>query len=487
MPVLTHANLLPIFLVFMFTLGAGFMLKSAIRSSGEFLQDLRGLSAGIAVPAFCATFLGAPEVLGLGALGACNGWRWSVAFVLGLIPALLIACRWSAPRLVRAQAKTVAEFLGQRYGRSMRTASAILYVLFYLLGAAIALGLLAHTVQMLHILDGVARERGWPVESIYPGVVTTSAMMVLLAVLWGGFAGSVYSRAIQFCFLLVGFLPLSMRGVESVGGWSGLQSSTAGFSGVLAQPLVAWLLGAAIGAGVGSADFRLLQILLNCRKSALRRVPLLALLPLLAASLLVVLPGAVAPLLPTPRTAVTQSVIEGAIVRTTTVARPEEEAGRGLTPAQTDPATGNVQHGADGAVRLEYAMGALQLAVKELRAQALGLVLAALLAALLSGVTAQLTAITALLNHDLLPLFFKLPTSDEALLRILRWTAAGTMAAVAALALVLRSHGPGNTQLLLLDGLCGMFFLALMALGMAAVRVPEQKAVSKRKRQGKSV
>jgi Na+/proline symporter len=481
-PVLTHANLLPIFLVFMFTLGAGFLLKSAIRNSGEFLEDLRGLSAWIAMSALCATFLGAPEVLGLGALGACNGWRWSVAFVLGLTPALLMACSWSAARLARAQARTVAELLGQRYGRSIRTASASLYILLYLLGAAIALGVLAHTVQMLHILDGVARGRGWTVESIYPGVVTTSAMVVLLAVLWGGFAGSLYSRAIQFCFLLVGFLPLSMRGVESVGGWSVLQASTAGFSGVLAQPLFAWLLGAAVGAGVGSADFRLLQILLNGRKSALRRVPLLALLPLLAASLLVVLPGAVAPLLPTPRTAVTQSVIEGAIVRTTTVARQEEEAGRGLTPAQTDPVSGDVQHGVGGTVRLEYAMGGVKLAVKELHAQALGLVLAALLAALLSGVTAQLTAITALLHHDLLPALFKLPTSDEALLRITRWSAAGAMAAASALALVWRSHGPGNTPLLLLYCLCGTVFLALMALGMAAVRVPVSKAVVRRKR-----
>jgi Na+/proline symporter len=478
-PVLTHVDLLPIFLVIILTLGAGFVMKSVIHSAGEYLHDTRGLTAWIAVPALCGTFLGAPEALGMGALGADFGWRWTAAFVLGLVPALVLASRWSGTRLANVSAKTVAEFLGLRYGRAMRAVSAGLYVLLYLIGAGIALGVLGRTVQALHILDGLVRGRGWAVESIYPGVVMTGAVVALLAVLWGGFAGSVYSRSVQFCFLVAGFLPLTLHSVASVGGWAGLWGSfdAAGFpAGALAHPLAAWGLGLAAGVCIGSADFRLLQILLNCRdRATLRRVPLLALLPLLIAAFLLVAPGAVAPQMPTPRTSVTESEIEGAIVRTTTLARPEEEAGRGLVPAQVDAATGHVQREAGGAARLEYAMGTPKLAVKTLPETVLGMFLAALLAALLSGITAQLTAIAALVHQDLAPLFVKRPASDAVQLQTARWTAVGAMALAVSLAFALRQHGASSMRLLLIDFLGTTGLLAVMTLCMAAVHAPEGK------------
>ena len=478
MPEFTHVSLLPVFLLALVSLGIGLVWKAALRGKDAYLQAAQGITAWVVVPAFCATLLGASELLGLSALAAGGGMWQALGFALGFVPALLLTSRWAATRLADAQAGTVAGLLGERYGRRVRSLSACIYVALYVLGAALALGVAARAVQGMHVLDALVRGRGWTVESIYPGVGMLSAMVVLLGMLWGGLTASLYARALQFCVLLVGLLPLTLQGASSAGGWSAL--AVTDLSGVWMHPLLAAGVGVLAGLGVGSADFRLLQVLAACRKRAiLRRVPLLALLPLLAVFLLVILPGAAAPLLPTPQNVVSESVIEGAIVRTTSVVRPEEAAGRGLTPAQTDAATGSLLR-QGGFVRLEYAMAAPKLAMKTLRERGLGLFLAALLAALLSGVSAQLTASVALLDQDLLPLFWKRPAEDP--LRIVRWLTAGVMVVVAALAMALRSHGLASTQLLLLYSATACAVLGVAGLGMRTVPVRTARRQEKARR-----
>ena len=474
-------------------------------SPDAFLSAGRRLPGWVLAPALAFTLAGAPELLGAAALGAAMGWSCAAAFLLGFVPAVWIAARSMSARFARASVQNGPELLGCRFGGKGQWIASLALLAVSVSGAAVALAVVARAAMAMHCFDALVRGRGWTVASIYPGVVMGAAMVALLAYLWGGFAASVYGRAIQFCFLLAGLVPFSVQAVAGVGGWSGLAAAganasvagwavaagagssrwnVAGWSGPLGW---AFLLGAGVVAGLisGSADprlhalFGLLAPRARGNPRAARPVPAGSIaLPggailLLGLLLVAAAMGAAAALAPTPQTTVRESMIEGAIVRTTTVARPEEAAGHGLVPAMMDASDSRLVTGQGGKPRLDYALALPKLGsgllATEAGQRALGLFLAALLAALLASVSAHLAAATQLLVQVVPWRLRRGPESAEGRLRLTRWLAVAALAPAAALALLLAHHGASSTSLLAAWAVAWVLMLAPLSLAQRAV------------------
>jgi len=245
-----------------------------------------------------------------------------------------------------------------------------------------------------------------------------------------------------------------------VGGWSGLTSALGSrpfedWSGLAQSGSHSWNtalvgLGAGIVLGVcfWCVDFRALQPALaaQSRESA-GRTPLVAAIPWLLVALLAVGSGALAIALPTPHTSVVQQEVEGTIVRTTTVVRPEEEAGHGLVSAQVDG--GGTRRNAAGQPLLDYNMATPRLMRQTLANGLLGLGITLLLTCLMSGLSANLTAFNTVVATDLYEPFFTKAATDKSCLAAARFVAGGGMMLfVAAACVVNRSHCSGLLLLL---------------------------------------
>lgn len=440
MPNLTALDWLILLLYFVFVVGIGFALRARIKTGKEFLEAGRSLPAWICGLAFLAAGVGAPEVIGMGALGARYGLQAVQFFLIGAIPAMLFAGLFMMPLYYGSGARTVPGFLGLRFDARTRTLNACLFAAAMVASAGISLCIMARALQALHLFDRLFRALDWPPQGTFALSIVFAAAIVLAYVLFGGLRGAMYNQALQFLLLVAGFLPMVWLGLRSIGGWSGLQASlpTAymhpwkggldaasnpmGLSGVA----IAVGVGLVLGAGCWCTDFRAIQAALAAKDmDSARRTPLIAAIPRLFLPFLLVLPGLLAIGLPTPRTSTEERILGGAIVRTTTVVRPEVEAGQGLVPARVDAATGKPLLNAAGEAQLNYPMATPAVLLRFLPAGLLGLGLTALLACLMSGMAASLTAFNAVFTRDLYQPCARPGAADGHYLAVGRWAALG--------------------------------------------------------------
>jgi SSS family solute:Na+ symporter len=418
--------------------GIGYALNSRMKTGREFLEAGRSLPAWICGLAFLGAGLGAPEVIGLGACGARYGLESALLFSLGALPAMLFAGLFMMPLYYGSKARTVPEFLGMRFDGKTRTLNACLFAAMTVAGAGISMFAVARIVQALHLFDGLFYALGWGRDGIFTAAIVAPAIVVLVYVLLGGLRSVLYNRVLQFFLLVAGLLPPVFFGLRKLGGWSGLKASAAlvdpglthawmGITrGGMSMGLTGLGFGVVLGAGSWCADFRAIQAAMAAKDAdAARRAPLIAAIAWIFLPFLLVLPGLVAIGLPTPHTATVETTIDGAILRTTTVVRPEVEVGTGLVPARVDP-SGTPMRTAAGAPALDYAMGGPSL-LQLLPTGLLGLGFAALLASLMSGLAASAAAFSAVFACDLYPLMARKETGQT--------PAAGRWAATAAILL----------------------------------------------------
>jgi SSS family solute:Na+ symporter len=158
-----------------------------------------------------------------------------------------------------------------------------------------------------------------------------------------------------------------------------------------------------------------------------RRAPLIAAVPMIFLPLLLILPGLLAIGLPTPHTTTVERRIDGAIFRTTTVVRPEVEAGTGLVPAKIDPVTGKPMLTASGEPLLDYELATPDMLLHFLPTGLLGLGLTALAAGLMSGMAANATAFNTVFTCDLYQAYIHKGGSDRHYLAVGRWATVGGM------------------------------------------------------------
>jgi len=474
---LAQADWLILLSYFVLTVGIAYALRNSIQTGKDFFQAGRRLPEWLCALGFLGASLGAPEVLGMGAAGAQYGLPAGLLFAIGAIPAMVFAGLFLMPMYYGSKARTVPEFLGLRFDPKTRTLAASLFAAMTALTAGIALAAMARAIRALHLFDGTFRALGWPRESTFAVIVVVTAAMVLAYVLLSGLAGAIYNQAVQFLVLVAGLLPLVLMGLRSIGGWSGLQASlpagalhdwtSTPHPGGMSMGVEGMGLGLVLSAAYWSADFRVLQAAMAAKNvDAARRVPLLAALPRIFLPLLLILPGAIAIGLPTPRTTTMTRIENGAILHNTTVVRPEAKAGDGLVPARVDPASSKLVLGVSGAPLLDYPMATPVMLAHFLPTGLLGLGLAALLACLMGGLAANLTAFSAVFTYDLYFFFIGKDSDGHPSVVVGRWAAVGGVLLSVGTAFAVARFGDILETLLLVFSVVGVPLFAAVLLGM---------------------
>jgi SSS family solute:Na+ symporter len=434
---LTALDWLILLLSFAFVLGIGWKLKSSMKTGPDFLGAGRTLPAWLCGLAFAGASTGALDVIGMGAAGARFGLAAAHFYWLGAIPAMLFLGLFMMPVYYGSKARSVPEFLGLRFDAKTRLINAVLYLAVMVSSAGISLYLMARVMQGLHLFDVLVRLASLPAQGIFPVLVGLLAAVVLAYVLLGGLAGAMYNQVLQFLLLVAGFAPVVFLGLRSVGGWRGLTAnvpagSLHAWQGSGGHPLGMEMVGLGMGLGVvlaaanWCAGQRVIQTALAAKDmESARKAPLIAAIPRLLLPFLLILPGLVAIALPTPRTTTEETVLGGAIYRTTTVVRPEAEAGQGLVPARMDPMTGKPMIAASGQTVLDYDMATPNLLMHFLPTGLLGLGLAALLASFMAGMAACVTAFNTVFTCDIYETWLHKDGSGEHTLAVGRGAAVG--------------------------------------------------------------
>jgi SSS family solute:Na+ symporter len=481
---LTAVDWLILLLSFVFVVGIGYALKPQMKTVRDFLQAGQSLPAWICGLAFLAAGLSGQEVLGMGAWGARYGLQSAQWVALGAVAAMVFLALFMMPLYYGSKAGSVPEFLGLRFDRKTRTLNACLFAAMAVFSSGISLYIVARVMQALHVFDELIRAFGLRPQAGFLVCILLSSVLVLAYVLLGGLTAAVYNQVLQFLLLVAGLLPAVLLGLHSIGGWSGLKAAIPGLSlgvagvgtGVNLETIGLCLtVGVVFGAGFWCTDLRVIQVALAAKDlDSARRAPLIAAFPKILLPLLVVLPGLLAIALPTPRTTTVEQTIHGEIIRTTTVVRPEVEAGQGLVPAKVDPVTGKPIMAASGESSLDYDLATPNLLAHFLPTGLLGLALAALLACLMSGLAAGATAFSTVVTCDLYQPFTHKDAGDRRLLAAARWTTLGGLllsAGVACAALHFAFLGSNFLNALVLAfALVNAPQLAVLLLGMFSRR-----------------
>ncbi len=440
MPILASADWLILLIYGFFVLSAGLSLAPTITCSRDYLTAGRKLPGWLCGLAMVGASMGSLEVLGMGAMGAQYGVASIGFFALGSIPAMLFAGLVLMPVFYDAESspgapvRSIPEYLGLRFDQKTRALNAVLFIVMALFGSGISLYAMARIFQALHVFDSVKNGLNLPPTGALLLAMALPALLVLVYVLLGGLAATIYNQLLQFCILVAGLLPVVLLGLKRAGGWSGLKASVPAnllHTGVGAHSMGLGAAGLVLGVGIvlgGSTwctDFRLLQTAMAGKNAAAaRRAPLIAAGVRVFLPMLLILPGLFALSLPTPRTTIVIHNENGSIFHEITVVPPAVEAGQGLVPAKAD-ADGKPMKNANGQVALDYAVAMPDVLLAFLPSGMLGLGLAALLACLMSGVAASLAAANTVFACDIYQAFLKSDANDRQILKAGRWAAVG--------------------------------------------------------------
>ncbi|MCF6522253.1 sodium:solute symporter family protein [Streptomyces sp. JJ36] len=285
---------------FAVVLGVGFAARRSVNTSLDFFLSGRSLPAWVTGLAFVAANLGALEILGMAANGAQYGaytvhWYW-----VGAIPAMVFLGLVMMPFYYGSKVRSVPEFLLHRFGPSSHLLSAVIFSVASVLIAGVNLYAMAIVIEAL---------LGWPQWV----AIVVAGFFVLAYITLGGLSSAIYNEVVQFFVILAALIPLTVIGLQRVGGWSGLTDTLTAEQGEnfmsawrgtgigTDNPLGAnWLtivlgLGFALSFGYWTTNFAEVQRALSAKNlSAAKRTPLIAAFPKILIPLIVVVPGLVA-------------------------------------------------------------------------------------------------------------------------------------------------------------------------------------------------
>ena len=366
---------------FVFVLGIGFAAKRYIKTSLDYFLSGRSLPAWITGLAFISANLGALELLGMAANGAQFGYATVHYYWIGAVPAMVFLGLVMMPFYYGSKVRSVPEYLRLRFGKPAHLFNALTFAFATVLIAGVNLYALALVLKLM---------LGWP---ILLGIVVAAAI-VLAYITLGGLSSAIYNEVLQFFVILAALVPLTVVGVHSVGGWSGLKEKVAAGEGGEAllhswqgtgvgnvtNPLEAsWIpivlgLGFVLSFGYWTTNFAEVQRALSAKSlSAAQRTPLIGAFPKIFIPAITVIPGLVA-----------------------LVTIPEL--------------------GSDKA-NMEY-NNAIPLLINEFLPNGmLGMALAGLLAAFMAGVAANVSAFNTVVTYDLWEPYVKSGQSDDYYLR----------------------------------------------------------------------
>ena len=217
---LFNAHLLdyvPILIYFSFVIGVGFIMKKKSASADGFLTGGRSIPAWVTGIAFVSANLGAVEIMGMSANGAQYGMPTFHYFWVGAIPAMLFLGIVMMPFYYGSKVRSVPEFMFKRYGKTAHLINSWSFALAQLLIAGINLFLLGKIINWL---------LGWPLWV----ALVVAAIIVFTYISMGGLSAAIYNEVLQFFVIIAALLPLTLIGLNRVGGWNGLKEQISGIA-----------------------------------------------------------------------------------------------------------------------------------------------------------------------------------------------------------------------------------------------------------------
>src|SRR5919107_41949 len=175
----------------------------------DFFLSGRSLPAWVTGLAFISANLGAVEIVGMSANGAQYGMATMHYFWIGAVPAMLFLGIVMMPFYYGSKVRSVPEFMLRRFGTRAHLVNALSFALAQLLIARVNLYLLGSIVHAL---------LGWP---LWVALIVAAAI-VLSYITLGGLSAAIYNEVLQFFVIVGGLLPLTLLGLNRVGGWDGL-------------------------------------------------------------------------------------------------------------------------------------------------------------------------------------------------------------------------------------------------------------------------
>jgi solute:Na+ symporter, SSS family len=288
---------------FVVVLGIGFIARLSIKTDLDFFLSGRSLPAWITGLAFIAANLGALEILGQSANGAQYGVPAVHYYWIGAVPAMVFLGLVMMPFYYGAKVRSVPEYLRLRFGEPAHAFNAATFAIATVLISGVNLFALALIIHLL---------LGWPVG----GSILIAAAIVLVYITLGGLTSAIYNEVLQFFIICAALLPLTLVGLHSVGGWSGLENRIKHFSKLGDAGLHAWHglsihhptnplmsswiglvfgLGFVLSFGYWTTNFAEVQRALSARNlSASQRTPLIGAYPKIFLPFIIILPGLIA-------------------------------------------------------------------------------------------------------------------------------------------------------------------------------------------------
>jgi solute:Na+ symporter, SSS family len=396
---------------FAVVLGIGVLARRQVSDSIDFFLSGRSLPAWVTGLAFISANLGAVEIMGMSASGAEFGLPTVHYFWVGAIPAMLFLGVVMMPFYYGSKVRSVPEFMRRRFGTGAHLVNAVSFAVAQLLIAGINLFLLGTIIRAL---------LGWP---LWVALVVAAAI-VLSYITLGGLSAAIYNEVLQFFVIVASLLPLTLIGLNRVGGWDGLTDKITAAAAdnpdtaPAAQQLNSWPgnalsgfdsdlwsvvgivfgLGFVLSFGYWTTNFVEVQrAMASDSISAARRTPIIGAFPKMFVPFITILPGMIAAVLVTE------------IART--------KAGE------------TVSGGASGDVT--YNDSLLYLMRDLLPNGLLGLAIAGLLAAFMAGMAANISAFNTVLSYDLWETYVVKERDDDYYLRVGRVaTVAATVVAI---------------------------------------------------------
>lgn len=399
---------------FGFVLGIGVMARRSVSDSIDFFLSGRSLPAWVTGLAFISANLGAVEIMGMSANGAEIGLPTVHYFWVGAVPAMLFLGVVMMPFYYGSKVRSVPEFMYKRFGTGAHLVNAISFAVAQLLIAGVNLALLAGIVSAL---------LGWP---IWIALIVAGAI-VLSYITLGGLSAAIYNEVLQFFVIVAALTPLTLIGLNRVGGWDGLTDKVAaaadsapadagvatadqqlnswpgqalaGFDSELLSVIgIVFGLGFVLSFGYWTTNFVEVQRAMASNSiSAARKTPIIGAFPKMFIPFIVIVPGMVS------------AVLVGEMI--------ELKGG------------GSPSGGASGDVTYNDAL--LLLMRDVLPNGLLGLAIAGLLAAFMAGMAANISAFNTVFSYDLWQRYIRKDHSDDYYLRIGRLaTVAATVIAI---------------------------------------------------------
>jgi SSS family solute:Na+ symporter len=378
---------------FAFVIGIGILARRSVSSSLDFFLSGRSLPAWVTGLAFVSANLGAVEIIGMSANGANYGIPTMHYFWVGAVPAMLFLGVVMMPFYYGSKVRSVPEFMNRRFGSAAHLVNAISFAVAQLLIAGINLYLLASVVEVL---------LGWP---LWVSLVVAAAIVLTYTAL-GGLSAAIYNEVLQFFVIVAALLPLTLVGLNKIGGWDGLKEEVAGSPGggeqlsswpgtalsgfdnpVLSVIGIVFGLGFVLSFGYWTTNFVEVQRAMATNSmSAAQRSPIIGAFPKMFVPFIVVIPGMIA--------AVTVNEL--------------------------------VQFKEDGSGGATYNDSILYLMRDLLPNGMLGVAIAGLLASFMAGMAANISAFNTVFSYDLWQTYLIKDKEDS------YYTAVGRVATVAA-------------------------------------------------------